>query len=175
MFGFLKKKNPYEQDAIAVYERAMEASRYPDFYTKMGVPDTFDGRFDCLVAHIFMVVEALNTIDAQRADSFNQALFDRVFVQMHVTLREIGVGDVGIPKHQQKMMKAFNGRAHAYSDALKSGDVEDVLVRNLYGTVDEPDKKHVKAFAKYMKAQLKRLCAMDFDEIISSENLFEAK
>ncbi|MFK7839200.1 MAG: ubiquinol-cytochrome C chaperone family protein [Bdellovibrionales bacterium] len=136
MFGLLKKKNPYEQDALQVYERLMEASRNPYFYTDMGVPDSFDGRFDCLVAHTFMVVEALNSSDLKKADLFNQSLFDRIFVQMHVTLREIGVGDVGIPKHQQKMMKAFNGRVHAYSDALDTDGLTEVLIRNLYGTVE---------------------------------------
>jgi len=150
MFGLLKKKNSYEQDAFDVYERLMAASRNPVFYNDMGVPDTFDGRFDCLVAHTFMVVEALNSVDLARAEQFNQALFDRIFVQMKITLREIGVGDVGIP-------------------------LGDVLVRNLFGTVDAPDQKHVQAFAKYMKSNVDALCALDFDTIISKDNLFEVQ
>ncbi len=173
MFGLLKKKKPYEGEAFAVYERLMEASRASEFYQEMGVPDSFDGRFDCLIAHTFMVVEVLKEKDFERAESFNQALFDRIFVQMHITLREIGVGDVGIPKHQQKMMKAFNGRVHAYSDAIKAGELEDVLVRNLYGTVDAPDDKAVKAFADYMGKSLDALRKLDFDAIISRDDLFE--
>ena len=173
MFGLLKNKNPYEQDARAVYERLMAASRKPVLYTDMGVPDTFDGRFDCLIAHTFMVVEVLNEKDLGRADVFNQALFDRIFVQMHVTLREIGVGDVGIPKHQQKMMKAFNGRVHAYSEALTTGALKESLVRNLYGTVDSPSDDDVQAFARYMMNNIERLRALDFDEIVNKENLFE--
>jgi len=173
MFGLLKKKNPYEQDARAVYDRLMAASRRPVFYADMGVPDSFDGRFDCLVAHTFMIVDVLKQKDAVRAEDFNQALFDRIFVQMHVTLREIGVGDVGIPKHQQKMMKAFNGRVHAYADAIAAGDLDAVLVRNLYGTVDAPSKAHVKAFADYMRGAMESLRAQDFDAIIACDELFE--
>ena len=173
MFGLLKKKNPYEQDATLVYERLMEASRKTEFYTDMGVPDTFDGRFDCLVAHTFIIVEVLKNKDLERAELFNQALFDRIFVQMKITLREIGVGDVGIPKHMQKMMKAFNGRVHTYSDALNGGDLNAALLRNLYGTVEEPDIEDVDAFANYMKANLARLGELDFDEIIVKQELFE--
>jgi len=172
MFGLLKKKNPYEQDAFAVYDRLMAASRVPDLYSDMGVPDTFDGRFDCLVAHTFMVVDVLKHIDFERAELFNQALFDRVFVQMYVTLREIGVGDVGIPKHQQKMMKAFNGRVHAYADAIEAGDLNEALVRNLYGTVDAPNDQHVQKFADYMINNVEALRQLDFDAVIEKEELF---
>jgi len=173
MFGLLKKKNPYEQDALLVYERLMKAARNPLFYSEMGVPDSFDGRFDCLVAHTFMVVEVLNHKDAARAERFNQALFDRIFVQMKITLREIGVGDVGIPKHMQKMMKAFNGRVHSYAEAMKAGDLNAALLRNLYGTIEEPDIADVDAFARYMKANVERLHDLDFDEIMRKEELFK--
>ena len=173
MFGLIRKKNPYEQDVLHVYEVVMAHIREPWFYTDVSVPDTFDGRFDMLAAHAFMVIDALNAADLERAADFNQAFFDRIFVQMKVTLREIGVGDVGIPKHMQKMMKAFNGRLHNYTEALDGGDLTAALIRNLYGTVDEPDLADVQKFAEYMEKNVKRLRKLSFEEIIHLEQLFE--
>ena len=172
MFGLLKKKKPYQDEAYDVYARIMDHITNPVFYTKMGVEDTFDGRFDMLVVHSFMVFDTLHTKDQQGASSFNQALFDQIFNHMHVTLREIGVGDVGIPKHQQKMMKAFNGRMHSYQEALDTDNLDEALIRNLYGTVEEPDLKSVKVFAKYMKKNVKRLRDFSFDDVLTAQDLF---
>ena len=173
MFGLLRKKNPYQNDAYAVYERMMQHSRSPVFYQDMGVPDSFDGRYDLLVVHAYLLFEVLNEKDGDNAAAFNQALFDQIFKHMKVTLREIGVGDVGIPKHMQKMMKAFNGRMHSYSEALQNGDLDGVLIRNVYGTIDEPDLQDVEKMADYIRSSLDRLRKKEFDEIITDEELFE--
>ncbi len=175
MFGLLKKKNPYEQDAYDVYERVMQHIREPELYTGFNIPDTFDGRYELLLVHAFMVIETLHEKDEASASDFNQALFDRIFIQMKITLREIGVGDVGIPKHMQKMMKAFNGRMHSYADALDADTLQVVLLRNLYGTVEEPSSKDIDAFADYMKANVEALRGLSFLEIVENEKLFELK
>ena len=175
MFGLLKKKNPYEQDAFDVYERIMAHIREPALYTRFNVPDTFDGRYELLLVHAFMVIEVLREKDEQGAVQFNQALFDRIFIQMKITLREIGVGDVGIPKHMQKMMKAFNGRMYSYAEALDTDLLGPVLLRNLYGTVDAPQEKDPEAFAGYVKANVEALRGQDFTAIIDNETLFELK
>lgn len=175
MFGLLKKKNPYEQDAYDVYERIMRHIREPELYTGFNIPDTFDGRYELLLVHAFMVIEVLHDKDAESASAFNQALFDRIFIQMKITLREIGVGDVGIPKHMQKMMKAFNGRMHNYADALDADALKVALLRNLYGTVEEPPEEDVEAFANYMNANIEALRGQGFVEIVENEKLFELK
>lgn len=172
MFGLLKKQNSYEQDAHAVYERMMKQVSEPHFYENLSVPDSFDGRFDMLIVHAFMLIEVLREKDEQLAGPFNQFLFDEIFRHMKITLREIGVGDVGIPKHMQKMMKAFNGRMHSYAEALNAGDLETVLRRNLYGTVDVSESD-VKSFANYMYANIERLRGFDFGAIIGLDVLFE--
>lgn len=167
MLGLLKKKNPYAQNARDVYAQLLVHVRDLAFYERFAVPDSFDGRFDLLVVHAFMVIESCD--DA----AFGQALFDAVFADMDQTLREMGVGDVGVPKHMRKMMKAFNGRMHAYSDALEGGDIEGALVRNLYGTVNAPDAKAVKGFTAYMRKNLKALNKAGIDKILSGEALFK--
>ena len=96
MFGLFKSKNPYEQAIHSVYSKALENTRKKSFYTEYGVPDTFDGRFDLLLLHIFLVFNRMLKESAVKAEDFNQALFDETFKDMDQTLREMGIGDMGV-------------------------------------------------------------------------------
>ncbi len=165
MLGLFKFKNPCEDGVVLVYTQALQRAVSQVFYTEYAVPDTFTGRFDCLLLHIFMVMERM--IEGGQM-KFNQALFDVTFANMDQSLRELGIGDVGIPKHQKKMMKAFNGRMHAYRDAFQAGDMAEVLRKNLYGGADI-DAKTLKALEKYVRKSIKHLQGQEIDDIISGK------
>ena len=92
-----------------------------------------------LLLHIYLVLQVMIDEGHEDAEAFNQALFDETFRDMDQTLREMGIGDMGIPKHMRKMMRAFNGRMHAYSAGMKDGDFKGALAKNLYGTVQKPE------------------------------------
>ena len=155
MFGFLKAKKLYHVEARGVYAKVLTQIRKQVFYEDYGVPDTFDGRFDLMLVHLFMVMDAVG-YDGQ-GENFNQALFDVTFADMDQTLREMGVGDMGVPKRMRKMMKAFNGRMHVYAQALENGALVEAFKRNLYGTVEKADDKQVKAFVDYFESNLRVL------------------
>lgn len=144
-----------------LYAVLMARVRAPIFYTEKGVPDTFDGRFDLLLLHLFLVMERLLQEEGGDYADFNQALFDVVFADMDQTLRERGIGDMGVPKHMRRMMTAFNGRMHAYHTAFGVGedqDITDALRRNLFGTVNDVAPQHLQSmldYAKTMRALLR--------------------
>lgn len=159
MFGFFTQcflgNNKRNRQAKAVYDQVAADALQPVFYAKMGVPDTLDGRFDMLILHCFMVGRQA---EYQKDAKFQQALFDQMFKAMDPTLRELGIGDLGVPKHMKRMMKAFNGRVHAYAEALNSGNDEQLfaaLKRNVYGTVESPDDKQIKALQSYVMDYMK--------------------
>ena len=155
MLGGLFKKKDVEVKQVRdisdqLYSCALLNTRDPIFYSKYGVPDTFDGRFDLLLIHVFII---FHTIMGHREyETISQALFDSVFKDMDQTLREMGIGDMGVPKHMKRMMKAFNGRMYSYqlavdSDSLEGHEIEglkkttlkEALKRNLYGTVKDDE------------------------------------
>lgn len=173
MFGLLKSQKPYAQAARGVYGSVLENIRKPEFYTDYGVPDSFDGRFDLMLLHIFLVLDVALAHDEGEAEGFNQALFDQTFKDMDQTLREMGIGDVGVPKHMRKMMKAFNGRMHAYDTALKAGDLAATLGKNLYGTVDTPDEKQIAKMAQKAQEMLSFLKTQDREAIFAGRVIFE--
>jgi cytochrome b pre-mRNA-processing protein 3 len=109
-------------------------ARTPVFYREYGVPDTIAGRFDLLLMHLALVVERL--MRDEPAKGFGQALFDRFCTDMDDNLREMGIGDLSVPKHMKRVGEAFYGRSQAYQAALAgSGDAAlvETLIRNVYG------------------------------------------
>ena len=150
MFTFFSRQGrARKRQAAALYKAAALAARKPEFYRDFGVPDSFDGRFEMLCLHIWLVMRRLH---AEGQEKLAQNLFDTMFKTMEQTIREIGVGDLSVPRHMKKMMTGFNGRASAYEAAMRGQEkLEDVLVRNVYGTVDgiEPDK--LAALAEYVR------------------------
>lgn len=135
--NLFKQKNSHHHQAQALYQGALNNTREAVFYDGCGVPDTFDGRFDLLLVHIF--IQLNRQMSAPGYDAVSQDLFDLTFLNMEETLREMGIGDMGIPKHMRRMMTAFNGRMHAYQSGLEGGKdaLEKALRRNLFGTQDD--------------------------------------
>jgi cytochrome b pre-mRNA-processing protein 3 len=173
MFSLLKKKDPNAAAAKSAYGQMLLWIRAPEFYKAYGVPDTFDGRFDLLMIHIFMVVNRLIR-EGQRGLDFNQALFDITFADMDQTLREMGIGDMGVPKHQRRMMKAFNGRMHAYAEAMQGGDGAMVIAlrRNLYGTLEDESVPDTQKILRYIKESMAVLDRVPVEEIIKGQAAF---
>lgn len=173
MMSFFKRKNPYAQPAKAVYAQILDAAREPEFYSDYSVPDTFDGRFDLLLLHVFCVLNRMLEQGEEAAEAFNQALFDVTFADMDQTLREMGIGDMGVPKHQRRMMKGFNGRMHAYQQALADDSLDQALRKNLYGTVKDLDDTTLKNMVDKTQEIMSALSAQNIEEIMTGNIYFD--
>lgn len=184
MFGKLLKQKDTQKNSKAVANRlyacALSNTRKEEFYTKAGIPDTFDGRFDLLLLNIFLILRGY--MGQAEYESVSQGLFDEVFKDMDQVLREMGIGDMGIPKHQRRMMKAFNGRMHAYQlaidpDSLNDLDLQDIkpadlnqaLRRNLYGTVENISDLCVAMMEKFVRDNLDGISITHEGDVIFCE------
>src|SRR3982750_189726 len=103
----------------AIYGMIVTQAREPLFYRELGVPDRVNGRFDLLVLHLWMVLRRLQSVEGGSA--LSQPLFDRFCADMDANLREMGVGDLTVPKRMQAFGEAFYGRSAAYDVALSAG------------------------------------------------------
>jgi cytochrome b pre-mRNA-processing protein 3 len=115
----------------AIYGMIVTQAREPLFYRDLGVPDTVNGRFDLLVLHLWMVLRRLRSVEG--GADLSQALFDRFCDDMDANLREMGVGDLTVPKRMQAFGEAFYGRAAAYDLALTAGEepLAQALCKNI--------------------------------------------
>jgi cytochrome b pre-mRNA-processing protein 3 len=117
-----------------LYGTIVAQARLACFYREYGVRDTVDGRFDLLVLHLALVLDRL--ADEPQLRELGQALFDHFCTDMDRNLREMGVGDLSVPRHMQRVGEAFYGRAQAYRAALaRDGEqsLVEALERNIYG------------------------------------------
>src|SRR6266567_8567741 len=128
---FRKPRNPSRGTIEAIYGMIVTQAREPLFYRDLGVPDTVNGRFDLLVLHLWMVLRRLKTIEG--GAELSQALFDGFCDDMDANLREMGVGDLTVPKRMQAFGEAFYGRAAAYDQALTAGEepLAQALCKNI--------------------------------------------
>ena len=132
IFGLFRRAS---NDAVIdrLYLSVVAASRQPPLYADLHVPDTFEGRFECLALHAILVLRRLQSCEAP-GPAMAQHLVDTVFKHFDRTLREMGVGDTTVPKRMKTMAEAFGGRSAAYDVALRGGQaaLADALVRNVY-------------------------------------------
>ncbi|MFG1295966.1 ubiquinol-cytochrome C chaperone family protein [Xanthobacter variabilis] len=139
------------------------------FYTDFGVPDTLEGRFEMVLLHTILVCHRLKDgSEAERA--LSQEVFDTFASDMDRTLREMGVGDLSVPKKMKKIGGAFYGRAAAYDAALAAEDdilLAQALGRNILEVEDAADLPH--ALAGYVRATARSLAATSFDALARGE------
>ena len=121
-------------EAEKLYSAAIEVARRPAFYQQFGVQDTVDGRFDSLSLVVILIMRRLKNCGAGGKE-ISQQLFDSMFADMDLSLREMGAGDIGVSKRVRVMAEAFLGRLDAYVTALDNNDrvaLGAALRRNLF-------------------------------------------
>jgi cytochrome b pre-mRNA-processing protein 3 len=138
----------------AIYGMIVTQAREPMFYRDLGVPDTVNGRFDLLVLHLWMVLRRLRPM-AGGVD-FTQALFDRFCEDLDANLREMGVGDLAVPRRMQAFGEAFYGRSAAYDLALTEGRqaLAEALGRNILNGIDPDNARRLAAYVEIAIASL---------------------
>jgi len=150
----LFRKSTAPDAAYEGYRSIVAQSRQEKFYADWGVPDTVTGRFDMISLHMALTMHRLHAVPEARA--FTQALVDVFFRDMDQSIRELGVTDLGVPAKIKKMGKAFYGLAGVLSAALDAddaGEVEAVLVKNVYGG----PSPHAASLAQYLLDETRRL------------------
>jgi cytochrome b pre-mRNA-processing protein 3 len=130
-----------------LYGAIVAQARKPVFYTGYGVPDTVEGRFDLIVLHLILVLTQTGRPAGQDAPpddgaagrAIGQNLFDEFCRDLDDNLREMGVGDLAVPKKMRGFAEAFYGRQAAYVAALEAPerrDLENALARNIFGETE---------------------------------------
>jgi cytochrome b pre-mRNA-processing protein 3 len=167
-------RNRHRDAAFRVYQTIVEQARQPVFFSRNGVPDTLDGRFELLALHGFLVLNRLKA-ERSRTAEFAQALFDVMFSDLDRALREMGVGDLGVGRQVKAMAKAFYGRIGAYEAGLAADDARlgQALHRNLFGTVSVPARS-VDEIAAYLRRCAAALAAQPVDRMIDGVIVFAA-
>src|ERR1039458_3873945 len=155
---FSKPRIPSRGTIEAIYGMIVTQAREPLFYRDLGVPDTVNGRFDLLVLHLWMVLRRLKSMEG--GADLAQTLFDRFCDDMDANLREMGVGDLTVPKRMQAFGEAFYGRTAAYDLALAAGKepLAQAICKNI---LDGGGIENARRLASYAEAAISTLAGLD--------------
>ena len=150
-----------EAIASSLYGAIVAQARRPALYAGLGVPDSVAGRFEMVLLHTILVTRRL-ALAGEVGRAAGQGVFDLFCRDMDHSLREMGVGDLSVPKKMRKVGEAYFGRAAAYEPGLAAGDAA-VLTEPIGRTVfiEEAGPGAAGALALYAVAAAEKLKAQD--------------
>jgi cytochrome b pre-mRNA-processing protein 3 len=175
IFGLFGRR--FDDATFALYRSIVTEARHPEFYLHYGVPDTVTARFDMIVLMIAVVLHRLRSEpvpqNAPRRGAppdprqRGQELVELFFAEMDRSLREMGVGDLSIPKRMKKLAAAWNGRFLVYDEALDEADGEKfaaAIARNVLADLE--DRSGAPALAAHCLETTRTLAATPIADVL---------
>jgi cytochrome b pre-mRNA-processing protein 3 len=157
----LFRRTPRDDTIACLYGTIVAQARLPAFYQVYGVPDTVNGRLEMIMLHTVLFLRRLES-EAAPIRALGQGLFDQFCRDMDDSMREMGVGDLAVPRNMRRIGEAFYGRQAAYRVALEAPNDEPLaaaLDRNVFADGSEP--RPALRLAVYVREAVRRLAAQD--------------
>jgi len=129
---------------INFYNNLVDLTRNKILYEDFTDQDTFSDR---LIVFLFHFAFFLNVFKSNRRKNIQQAVFDYTFMQLEISLREVGYGDASINKKMKNYLNIF------YSILSKIENWENL---------DQENKK--KIFKLYLNIKKESLILADYFE-----------
>jgi cytochrome b pre-mRNA-processing protein 3 len=119
-----------------------------------------------VLLHLWLILRRLRA--CPNGAALSQALFDQFCSDMDDNLREMGVGDLTVPKRMVKFAEAFYGRTGAYDTALQTGggDLAAALARNV---LLDADVTRAEPLATYVRATVADLEAIGEPRLLAAD------
>jgi cytochrome b pre-mRNA-processing protein 3 len=177
MLSWFTRRSSDTSVAPELYGLIVTAARQPDFYLAGAVPDTKEGRFALLVVHLALVLERLRP-EGDAGSALGQALIETFVTDIDDNMREIGIGDLSVPRNVKKAAAALENRWNRYRvhlgsvagapDAAVLAALADDLAVDLFGVAVSPHRsKEAAAFAHYMIDAHRQLVAADASTLLA--------
>jgi cytochrome b pre-mRNA-processing protein 3 len=180
------RRGHHNRNIHGLYGAIVAQARLTTFYTRYGVSDSVDGRFELIVLHLVLVLRRLGGEQTaaprqgsprqgspRAAARIGQQLFDVFCRDLDDNLREMGVGDLAVPRKMRKFGEAFYGRQAAYGTALGAADdreLEKALARNIFGLAETDE--NAARLARYARAAVERLSGEAEDALLAGKVMF---
>jgi cytochrome b pre-mRNA-processing protein 3 len=163
IFQFFRRTRD-DPSIASLYGTIVAQARAQALYQRFGVPDTVNGRLEMVLLHMVLLLRRLNDEpDGANPAPWGQAIFDLFCQDMDDNLREMGIGDLAVPKEMRRIGEAFYGRQAAYIGALATSDPQalvEVLKRNVL-----EGGEGAETLAGYVRAAAEALAARDINEL----------
>src|SRR5262249_12055523 len=128
MWTLLPARSPERRTATKLYGRVVAQARLPSFYAEWGVPDTPEGRLELLLLHLALVLQRLGS-GPTPPGRLARRLGETFVTDMDDNMREMGLGDMSVPRRVKKAAAALFDRTVEYSAVLAEGDAQSLAAR----------------------------------------------
>lgn len=168
-----------------LYESIVARARAEVFYRDLGVPDTMEGRFDLIVLHLHLVLTRLKR-EGEVGQSVGQIMLEQLIADTDDALRQIGYGDMGVPRRVQRAAAAIRERAVDYAEGLDPAVAEPTakaalqkaLLAHVFEHPDGVAPPHIvaraAALAAYTRASVIALHDLSRDAFLAARLPFAA-
>ena len=166
------RPNSRDRSIRDLYGAIVAQARCAAFYSGYGVPDTVQGRFDLIVLHMVLLLDRLARVN-DSGRGIGQQLFDVFCRDLDDNLREMGVGNLAVPKQMRRFGEAFYGRQAAYLAAFAAADereLEKAIARNIFQTGDI--EAGAARLARYARATLGQFKFQEESALLRGEVAF---
>src|SRR5690348_4835588 len=166
-------RNPRPDTISTLYGTIVAQARMPSFYRDYGVADSVNGRFDLIVLHLTLLFHRLAG-EPMKHRVLGQKVFDLFCRDMDHNLREMGVGDLAVPKKMQRIGAAFYGSLQSYEGALEAGTSEALTTAIIRNIESAPGDGRLAAgrLAAYMTETMRVLAGQRYDALAAGELSF---
>jgi cytochrome b pre-mRNA-processing protein 3 len=180
------RRGPHNRNIQILYGAIVAQARSIAFYTGYGVSDSVEGRFELIVLHLVLVLRRLRGEPEAGPGQgsaptsgrpIGQQLFDLFCRDLDDNLREMGVGDLAVPREMRKFGEAFYGRQAAYGAALGAADnreLEKALARNIFGMILSTalTNENAARLARYTRIAAEQLDGEAEEELLAGRVVF---
>jgi cytochrome b pre-mRNA-processing protein 3 len=179
MLKWFKRRSHLKRTAHNFYGSIVAASRQPEMFTQYAMPDTVEGRFELLVAHMFLVLERLRG-EGESARPLAQALTDIFFADLDTSMRELGVGDMAVPKKMRQLAGVVHERLDGYRAALNASKPQELAmyiggIPALGGGTDAAAPVAFAGYMRRMSSSLRDVPVMSSGEALPELSVLESK
>lgn len=171
MLKSLRTRAEARRKASEIYGAVVTQARAPYFYADLGVPDTPSGRYEMVTLHLFLVLERLRSAD-DRGSPLARMLAEAFVADMDDSLRELGTGDLAVPKKVRRAAAGLYERSMSYRAAIAASDklaISAILTEHAYAGIAHPGAE---VLARYVVDASQRLADTDIEEALQARRAF---
>jgi cytochrome b pre-mRNA-processing protein 3 len=137
VLSWFRSRAEDRRTAIDFYGAIVARARTPAFFARHGVLDTPEGRTALIILLMFPVLERLQA-GGKRERRIARYLSEAFVTDIDDCLREMGVGDISVPKKVKRAAQALGQRSVAYGRAAEAAALAEELATTVPGLEANP-------------------------------------
>lgn len=169
MLDWLRRRSLTSAIGRKLYDSIVARARAEPFYHDLGVPDTVEGRFELIVLHLYLVLERLRS-EGAAGKRLSRVLIETFVTDMDDSMREFGIGDMGVPRRVKRAAAAVYERSAAYAAAqhADAAALAQALLEHIYFGACS-DRELPEQLAAYTRSTAVKLEGVGSTSILSGE------